>query len=416
MIDLREYLLIDYDFVTEFMKLFKESLYGVILLFFVIAILFEIVSNGDILGVIKRVFLCIIVITVFSSIHHFAVNKSFDIANEIANKLSENTALLKGLNEGLGEAFDKRSDLVKESGAWTWIKYNILLGNVIGDTIAGTFVFLAKLILVLVKAIYTVVHNIGYGLIAIPSIFCIFSQFKGSLSTAMKTTAWCVSMPFVVLFLLMILSWQITHSVVHPMDYMAVTMGFLIMLLMSGGFTFGLLSGAGVMGVAAIGGMVLSSQISSLASKPISWLGRAGSQKAIASKSQGVGKGFKNSAANGLQNLKEKISPIVQKNKANLLPDQSKNNPISDNKNYDNKYSASDLKAQKQSKGNETVKSTKNETRKNNTDNVTASSNSVSKNNIKTRGPQGLNKQIGANPSNINEVQTKQVYSKESYK
>ena len=127
MIDLKEYLLIDYEFVTEFTELLKNSLYGVILLFFVLAIIFEMANNGDILGVIKRLVLCVFVISTFSTIHHYAVNTSFKIANHIANELSDNTALLKGVVESIEESLDKKRKEIKSKGSWNWIKYNLLL-------------------------------------------------------------------------------------------------------------------------------------------------------------------------------------------------------------------------------------------------------------------------------------------------
>jgi len=314
MIDLKDYLLIDYEFVEKFAATLKNSLYGVILLFFIIAIIFEIVNNGDILGVIKRLFLCVFVIGVFSTVHHYAVNTSFKIANNIANELSDTTTLLKGLNESMDEAIDKRNDFATGKGAWVWIKYNLLFGNVFSGLYSSFIILVAKILLLLSKAIYTVTHNINYGLIAIPSVFCILPPFKGSLSGALKTTAWCVVMPFVVLFLLMILSYEITHDIGRPIDHMAVTFCFLIMLVLSGGITWGLLAGTGVMSAATIGGAILGAKMSNMATKSflnpiLSGLG-----------SNGMKKGFqfaRNFKGSGNHKSSDVLSPFVSKNFAN---------------------------------------------------------------------------------------------------
>ena len=287
---------------------------------------------------------------------------------------------------------------MKSKGAWKWIKYNLLLGPEINTLITLFFVLVSKLLLLLSKAIYTVTHNINYGLIAIPSVLCILPQFRGSLSGALKTTAWCVTMPFVVLFLLMILSWELTHDVGNPLDHMAVMFCFLIMLVLSGAISWGLLSGTGVMGAAAIGGTILGAKMASMSTRAVGLLWKKNMLGAGVQLLSGLG----NVSRGGLSKARSFISPHVKKHNnllesggshKNFSPDDQKLNTGSQN-----------IKKQKETTLREKGPSSKVDNMSKNQSSVKNEQSVTQKSDIKTQKVGGVNKQSNIEVSKKDQV------------
>ncbi len=313
MFRIEEFLFIEYDFVDNFGNALEPYIQGIIAAFFVIAIIYEMFSNGDIRGLVQRVFIAIITILFFSNLHKTLVSSSFDMANHVVDSLKESKVILDGLGSAIDTVMDAQE--TRHATPWEFIRYHLIPLEKTYNVIAATIIiFIAKLCLFVSKATYTIVYNLNLGLVAIPAAFSILPPFKMSLGGAFKTTAWCMVMPFVVLFMVFILSHQIMeHSstgqiIGQNIEGTAIILTFAIFLAFCGLITWGILGGTGVMQAASIGGAYIGAQTQQLAKSGLlkAWRNKI----PVMGQAMMVGGALKDFAKN---NAARMVSPFLRK-------------------------------------------------------------------------------------------------------
>ncbi|MBL6988687.1 MAG: hypothetical protein ISR65_02880 [Bacteriovoracaceae bacterium] len=195
---LRETLLIEVPVIAIAAKeLSKYALYLVTPIF-IWSIITDFLTDMQFFDTTKRMIFSLLMLSFYLQFHVAAVNSSFDLAEEFLSspRYSKNIFMKLSRLENKHKRVNG-----KKNGGWfskieRWvIKEAKFLQN---DFVSGILWAIVRLCLLFLRFIYSGVYHFSYAFVGIISLIHIFSFGKKAVGAAMRSTIWCILMPWIV--------------------------------------------------------------------------------------------------------------------------------------------------------------------------------------------------------------------------
>ncbi|MGZ3789734.1 MAG: hypothetical protein ACXVLQ_14490 [Bacteriovorax sp.] len=305
---LKDLLLITNPKVLGLSNYLNQSALLFLLPAFYIGMIVEYFTNFDFKGVAKRSVIAFFAIKLLVPIHVEAVDTSLQVSSELISRYSPQNKFLMAYQNAKGE-----SESGTKSGVWN--KLTSIVKMVVDDPIVIIIFLLSYLAFFLLTQLYSLTYHLAiamFGLCAVLSILPITSK---SLTGAVKTSLWCIIMPFVVAIVLALIgdsdAFFKTYSggIVQNLESLIQLLVMTIILLLTPMMTSKIMNDSGISGIAEnLGQMAaMSSMIG----------GATFASKVIGSKSRRIGGVVHNSTSKPLMNrikgfVSKRASEITQ--------------------------------------------------------------------------------------------------------
>ena len=231
---------------------------------FVIALAWEYFNEFKFIEVVKKLILVLVFIGAFYSIHKQGVELSLKSSGEILKEISPNNLFLKKWTE-----IKVRTSEDKMSKTTGWGAIERLVVPNFNDLIGTIFFLLSKLLIWILKLIYSTVYHLTYIFAPLTAVLYFFPITNGSIKGTIVSSLWCMILPFVLVAILAIVgnSFQNLSSnselVISSMDQILWLFGVTLLICATPLFTLGLLKGGGM----AMAGTATTVLMSSAATK-----------------------------------------------------------------------------------------------------------------------------------------------------
>lgn len=242
---LKDLLLIQNSNVLELADYLNKSALLFILPCFYIGIIFEYLSNWDFQGVIKRSMIAFLAIKLLTPIHINFVNESLSVSSTLVKKYSPQ-------NKFLSAYHNVKSD--KDTGVWK--KLSSIVEMIVSDPIVLIIFLLSYIAFFLLTQLYSLIYHLTIVLIGICALLSIFPMTSKSLNGAIKTSLWCMLMPFIVAIVLCLIGdsdaflKSYSGGIVQNLESLIQLLIMTIILLMTPTITSKIMSDSGVSSVA----------------------------------------------------------------------------------------------------------------------------------------------------------------------
>jgi len=275
---------------------------------FYIGMIVEYFTNFDFKSVAKRSVIAFLAIKLLVPIHIEAVDTSLKVSSELLGRYSPQNKFVMAYQNARGQSIDG-----VKIGVWS--RLTSIVKMVVDDPIV-TIIFLSSYVaFFLLTQLYSLTYHLAIALFGLCAVLSILPITSKSLTGAVKTSLWCIIMPFVVAIVLALIgdsdAFFKTYSggIVQNLESLIQLLVMTIILLMTPMITSKIMSDSGVSSVAEnIGQMAAMSAMIGSASV---------ASKFVGSKSQMIGGMVHNNTSKPLINkvqgfLSNKASEISQ--------------------------------------------------------------------------------------------------------
>lgn len=260
---------------------------------FYIGMIVEYFTNFDFKSVAKRSVIAFLAIKLLVPIHIEAVDTSLKVSSELLGRYSPQNKFVMAYQNARGESIDG----VKVG---VWSRLTSIVKMVVDDPIV-TIIFLSSYVaFFLLTQLYSLTYHLAIALFGLCAVLSILPITSKSLTGAVKTSLWCIIMPFVVAIVLALIgdsdAFFKTYSggIVQNLESLIQLLVMTIILLMTPMITSKIMNESGVSGVAEnVGQMAAMSAMIG---------GASIASKFVGSKSKMIGGAIHNSTSKPLMN------------------------------------------------------------------------------------------------------------------
>jgi hypothetical protein len=320
---------------------------------FFIGIISEFFTNFDFKSVAKRAVIAFLAIRLLTPIHIEAVDTSLKISSELVKKYSPQNKFLTAYQLAKGDAVG-----AEKKGVWS--KLTSIVKMLVNDDIVLIIFLLSYIAFFLLTQLYSLTYHLTIAMIGLCAVLSILPITSRSLVGAVKSSLWCIFMPFVVAIILCLIgdsdAFFKTYSggIVQNLESLIQLFIMTIILLLSPMITSKIMSESGLSHVAesvgqmagmatliggasvaskfvgakagAIGGMIHNSTSKPLLNK---FQGSISNKAQAIASEKGIGKSIQTITANspmekmkhGLSDLKDTVKNTSLKEKMVLATD-----------------------------------------------------------------------------------------------
>ncbi len=198
---------------------------------FGIALIKEYLSNFDFIGVLKALIISVLFLSYFPKFHQEAVKMSLKTSTELLNKISPNNKFF-----GVAKSEKENKNL-----------FETLLGG-FEDLVANFFYFLSRIFSFLLKLIYSSVFHLTYVFSGLSAVFYL-AGFKGSINGMIRSSVWCMTLPFILICIIAIIGNAINFSetsALNGIEKILWLFGVNLLMLIAPAFTFSLIKDSNI--------------------------------------------------------------------------------------------------------------------------------------------------------------------------
>lgn len=267
---LKDLLLITNPKVLGLSNYLNQSALLFLLPAFYIGMIVEYFTNFDFKSVAKRSVIAFLAIKLLVPIHVEAVDTSLKISSELISRYSPQNKFLTAYQNAKGESING----VKVG---VWGKLTSIVKIVVDDPIIMIIFLTSYVAFFLLTQLYSLTYHLAIALFGLCAVLSILPITSKSLTGAIKTSLWCITMPFVVVIVLALIgdsdAFFKTYSggIVQNLESLIQLLVMTIILLLTPMITTKIMSDSGVSGMAEnIGQMAAMSTMiggASIASK-----------------------------------------------------------------------------------------------------------------------------------------------------
>lgn len=242
---LKELLLIQNTNVIALAEYLNRTALLFILPCFYIAMVCEYLTNWDFKGVVKRSMIAFLAIKLLTPLHVGFVNESLSISSQLVKRYSPQNKFLTAYTS---------VKMNKKAGVWK--KLSSIVEMIVTDPIVLVIFLLSYIAFFLLTQLYSLVYHLGIVLIGVCALLSIFPMTSKSLLGAIKTSLWCILMPFVVAIVLCLIGdsdaflKSYSGGIVQNLESLIQLLIMTIILLMTPMITSKIMSDSGVATVA----------------------------------------------------------------------------------------------------------------------------------------------------------------------
>lgn len=260
---------------------------------FYIGIISECFNNFDFNGVSKRAVIAFLAIKLLTPIHVVAVDQSLKISSELLKRYSPQNKFLTAYQQA-------KSENVEVGKKGVWGKLTSIVKMLVDDPIVMIIFLLSYIAFFLLTQLYSLTYHLTIAMIGLCAVLSILPITSGSLKGAVKSSLWCILMPFVVAIILCLIgdsdAFFKTYSggIVQNLESLIQLLIMTIILLLAPMITSKLMSDSGVSQMAeSLGQMAAMSTLIGGASM---------ASKYVGAKTSSVGSVLHNSTSKPLMN------------------------------------------------------------------------------------------------------------------
>ena len=297
---LKDLLLITNPKVLGLSNYLNQSALLFLLPAFYIGMCVEYFTNFDFKSVAKRSVIAFLAIKLLTPIHVGAVDTSLKISSELISRYSPQNKFLTAYQNAKSETIDGEK-------AGVWSKLTSIVKMVVDDPIVMIIFLLSYVAFFLLTQLYSLIYHLGIALFGLCAVLSILPITSKSLVGAVKTSLWCMIMPFVVAIVLALIgdsdAFFKTYSggIVQNLESLIQLLVMTIILLLTPLITTKIMNESGVSGVA--------DNIGQMAAMSTMIGGASIASKFIGSKSKMIGGAIHGSTTKPLMNkVKSSIS------------------------------------------------------------------------------------------------------------
>lgn len=212
---------------------------------FYMAIICEYFTNWNFKDVAKRALIAFLAIKLLTPLHVSFVNESLTISSQLVKKYSPQNKFLTAYNH---------TKMDRKTGVWK--KLSSIVEMIVTDPIVLIIFLLSYISFFLLTQLYSLIYHLGIVLIGLCAVLSIFPITSRSLVGAVKTSLWCVLMPFVVAIVLCLIgdsdAFLKTYSggIVQNLESLIQLLIMTVILLMTPMITSKIMSDSGISSVA----------------------------------------------------------------------------------------------------------------------------------------------------------------------
>jgi len=244
---LYEMLLIDEPTILVVKNAIAKISYWFVLPSFIIALCWEYFNEFKFGEVVKKLILVLAFMGVFYPIHKEGVELSLQSSGELLKEISPNNLFLKKWTQ-----IKVRTNEDKMSKTTGWGTIDRFIVPNLNDLIGTFFFLLSKVLIWILKLIYSSVYHLTYVFAPLSAILYFFPIANASLRGTIISSLWCMILPYVLVSILAIVgnSFQANAAngemVMSSMDQILWLFGVTLLIAASPVFTLGLLKGSGM--------------------------------------------------------------------------------------------------------------------------------------------------------------------------
>ncbi len=249
---LKELLLITNPNVLNLAEYLNKSSLLYVLPCFYLAMAFEFFGSWNFKDVIKRSMIAVIAIKLLTPIHVQCVEQSLEVSSQLVQRYSPRNKFLTAY---------KTTKMDKKAGVWS--KLSSIVEIIVEDPIVLIIFLLSYISFFLLTQLYSLVYHLSIVFFGLSALLSIFPMTSRALSGAIKSSLWCILMPFVVAIVLCLIgdsdAFLKTYDggIVQNLESLIQLLIMTIILLMTPMITSKLMSDAGLASVAEnVGQMV----------------------------------------------------------------------------------------------------------------------------------------------------------------
>jgi hypothetical protein len=246
---LKDLLLITNPKVLGLSNYLNQSALLFLLPAFYIGMCVEYFTNFDFKSVAKRSAIAFLAIKLLTPIHVGAVDTSLKISSELISRYSPQNKFLTAYQNAKSETIDGEK-------AGVWSKLTSIVKMVVDDPIVMIIFLLSYVAFFLLTQLYSLIYHLGIALFGLCAVLSILPITSKSLVGAVKTSLWCMIMPFVVAIVLALIgdsdAFFKTYSggIVQNLESLIQLLVMTIILLLTPVITTKIMNESGVSGVA----------------------------------------------------------------------------------------------------------------------------------------------------------------------
>ncbi len=273
---------------------------------FYIGIIVEYFTNFDFKSVVKRSVIAFLAIKLLVPIHVAAVDTSLKVSSELLSKYSSQNKFLMAYQNA-------KSEPAAGAKSGVWSKLTSIVKMVVDDPIVMIIFILSYVAFFLLTQLYSLIYHLTIAMCGLCAVLSILPITSRSLNGAVKTSLWCIIMPFVVTIVLALIgdsdAFFKTYSggIVQNLESLIQLLVMTIILLLTPLITSKVMSESGMSGIAE--------NIGQMAAMTTMIGGASVASKFIGSKSQMLGGAIQNSTSKPLMN---KVKGSVSKKAAEI--------------------------------------------------------------------------------------------------
>lgn len=162
---------------------------------FYIGIISEYFTNFDFTSVSKRTVIAFFAIKLLTPIHVEAVDQSLEISSQLLRRYSPQNKFLTAYQQAKGDV----GNAVKTG---VWEKLTSIVKMLVNDPIVMIIFLLSYIAFFLLTQLYSLTHHLTIAMFGLCAVLSILPITSNSLKGAVKSSLWCMLMPFVVAIIL----------------------------------------------------------------------------------------------------------------------------------------------------------------------------------------------------------------------
>lgn len=303
---LKDLLLISNPKVLGLCEYLNKSALLFILPAFYIGIISEFFTNFDFKSVAKRAVIAFLAIRLLVTIHIEAVDTSLKVSSELIKRYSPQNKFLTAYQTAKGDSLE-----TTKKGVWQ--KLTSIVKMLVDDPIVMIIFLFSYIAFFLLTQLYSLTYHLTIAMVGLCAVLSILPITSRSLIGAVRSSLWCIIMPFVVAIILCLIgdsdAFFKTYSggIVQNLESLIQLLIMTIILLLSPMITTKVMSESGVSHVAdslgqmagmatLIGGASFASKFVGAKSKAVGGMIHNSTSKPILNK-------FKGSISNNAQRI-----------------------------------------------------------------------------------------------------------------
>lgn len=192
---LKDLLLISNPKVLGLCEYLNKSALLFILPAFYIGIISEFFTNFDFKGVAKRAVIAFLAIRLLVPIHIEAVDSSLKISSELIKRYSPQNKFLTAYQTAKGDSLE-----TAKKGVWQ--KLTSIVKMLVNDPIVMVIFLFSYIAFFLLTQLYSLTYHLTIAMVGLCAVLSILPITSRSLVGAVRSSLWCIIMPFVVAIIL----------------------------------------------------------------------------------------------------------------------------------------------------------------------------------------------------------------------